>query len=205
VTHIRGSGLGLLRIINDILEISRLEAGHLPIDAREIAVAGLVEDAVGAVTAAAGEKNVSISTLISGETAVLGDERAVRQSLIHLLQNAVKFTPSGGSVRVRVSPAGPSVNIFVEDSGIGISRDFLPRLGRPFEQAEPEFNRVLGGAGLGLAIAKALTEMNGGDLRIRSREGTGTIVLLRLPRSESARLDARPPIPVLVPFLQAAE
>jgi two-component system cell cycle sensor histidine kinase PleC len=95
------------------------------------------------------------------------------------------------------------VNFFIEDNGPGIPSEFMPRLGRPFEQVEPEFNRAQSGAGLGLAIAKALTRMHRGGLRIRSQEGVGTIVLVSIPISEVEV--ARPFRPAAIPFLEAAE
>ena len=203
-THIRSSGLGLLNIINDILEISRLEAGHLCLDASPVDVAGVLAGVLRTVGKSAEDKKLRIETLIHPEVSVLADERAVRHVLVHLLENAVKFSRDSGVVRVRVAPAGAAVNIFIEDAGIGIARDFLPRLGRPFEQAEPEFNRALGGAGLGLAISRALTEMNGGALRIRSVEGTGTVVLLRLRACPDMDC-SEPQAAGLIPYLQAAE
>jgi two-component system cell cycle sensor histidine kinase PleC len=112
----------------------------------------------------------------------------------------VKFTPAGGTIRLRVARAGAAMNFFVEDNGVGIPREFMPRLGRPFEQVEPEFNRAQRGAGLGLAIAKALTRMHRGGLRIRSQEGVGTIVLVSIPLWETEGL----PSPRAT-YLEAAE
>jgi two-component system cell cycle sensor histidine kinase PleC len=200
-SHIRGSGLDLLAVINDILQISRIEAGHVtlvtgPVDAQEV-----VQDALSAVADAAREKGVTLSSYGCGSTLVQADDRALNQILTHILQNAVQFTPEGGTVRLRVARAGQAVNFFIEDNGAGIPRDFMRRLGRPFEQVEPEFNRAQGGAGLGLAIAKALTRMHGGGLRVRSQEGVGTIVLVSIPVSDAGELSVEPS----PSFLEAAE
>jgi two-component system cell cycle sensor histidine kinase PleC len=116
------------------------------------------------------------------------DERALHQILVNLLQNAVKYTPEGGRIGVRTRPAGGAVHIYVEDTGIGIPKDAIRKLGQPFEQVETEFNRRYKGSGLGLAIARSLSELHGGGLRIRSQEGIGTIVLVRLPLGQPSAL-----------------
>ena len=109
------------------------------------------------------------------------DERALQQILVNLLQNAAKFTGAGGTVALRARRATTGVNIYVEDTGIGIPKEALGKLGRPFEQVETEFNKTYKGSGLGLAIARSLSELHGGSLRIRSQEGVGTIVMVHLP------------------------
>jgi two-component system cell cycle sensor histidine kinase PleC len=101
--------------------------------------------------------------------------------VLNLLSNSVKFTPEGGRVIVRGRAAGSRVTIAIADSGIGIPRDALAKLGRPFEQVESQLTKSHQGSGLGLAIAKSLTELHGGTMRIRSQLGRGTIVLLCLP------------------------
>src|SRR6202011_5198030 len=100
---------------------------------------------------------------------------------INLLSNAVKFTPEGGRVRVRVRRAAGSIGFVFEDNGIGIPREALKKLGRPFEQVEILLTKTHQGSGLGLAIAKSLAELHGGAMRIRSTVNRGTVVLLRLP------------------------
>ena len=90
---------------------------------------------------------------------------------------------------MRARFAGDAINIYVEDSGIGIPRDALGKLGRPFEQVETEFSKSYKGSGLGLAIARSLTELHGGSLRIKSQEGVGTIVLVHLPLTEATSAD----------------
>jgi two-component system cell cycle sensor histidine kinase PleC len=195
--HIRGSGLDLLAVINDILQISRIEAGHVTLTTAPVDVEEVVKDAVATIAEPAREKGVSITCDVRCAGVVEADDRALNQILAQILQNAVRFTPEGGAIRLRVARAGQAMNFFVEDNGVGIPREFMPRLGRPFEQFEPEFNRAQSGAGLGLAIAKALTRMHRGGLRVRSQEGVGTIVLVSIPLSGMER--------VSFPLLQAAE
>jgi len=101
--------------------------------------------------------------------------------MINLLSNAVKFTPEGGRITMRARLVNCHVTIAIEDTGIGIPREALKNLGKPFEQVESQLTKRFGGSGLGLAIAKSLTELHHGAMRIRSTPGTGTMVVLRLP------------------------
>jgi two-component system cell cycle sensor histidine kinase PleC len=202
VGHIRTSGLELLSVINDILQISRIEAGHVKIAAKPLAVEDAIGRAVDAVTAEADAKRLMIATRLDEAGFLRADRNALHQILLQLLQNAVKFTPEAGAIDVRVSRAGDAVNIYVADSGIGIPASFMNRLGRPFEQNEPEFCRARKGSGLGLAIATALARMHGGSLRVRSREGIGTVVLVRLPLGPAVAPDLDTEV---VPMLLAAE
>jgi two-component system, cell cycle sensor histidine kinase PleC len=105
----------------------------------------------------------------------------VKQIVINLLSNAVKFTPDGGRITVRARIVNTHVNLAIEDSGIGIPKEALKNLGKPFEQVESQLTKTHRGSGLGLAIAKSLTELHGGAMRIRSSLGVGTIVMVRLP------------------------
>ncbi len=105
----------------------------------------------------------------------------MKQIGLNLLSNAVKFTPDGGAVTVRGHIRAGKVTIAIEDTGIGIPKDALHKLGRPFEQVESQLTKRYQGSGLGLAIAKSLTELHGGAMRISSRLGKGTTVVVRLP------------------------
>jgi two-component system cell cycle sensor histidine kinase PleC len=105
----------------------------------------------------------------------------LKQIVLNLLSNSVKFTAQGGRIVIRGRATGARITIAIADSGIGIPKDALAKLGRPFEQVESQLTKSHQGSGLGLAIAKSLTELHGGTMRIRSRTGRGTVVLLRLP------------------------
>jgi two-component system cell cycle sensor histidine kinase PleC len=200
-SHIRGSGLDLLAVINDILQISRIEAGHVTLSTGPLDAMEAVSDAVAAVAEEAREKGIGITCSVNSAGFVEADERALQQILTQILQNSVKFTRAGGEIRLRVARGRQTMNFFIADNGVGIPKDFMPRLGRPFEQVEPEFNRAQGGAGLGLAIARALTRMHRGALRIRSQEGVGTIALVCIPLSDSDL----PVKPARLALLDAAE
>jgi two-component system, cell cycle sensor histidine kinase PleC len=179
---IHESGQYLLDVINDILDMSKIEAGRIQLDLEETDLDRVLSDAIRIVAARVQEKKLALTTEIAPSIRVKVDRRAVKQILLNLLSNAVKFTPEGGRITVRGRVSGEAVMIAIEDSGIGIPSQALKNLGRPFEQVESQFTKSHQGSGLGLAIAKSLVELHGGAMRIRSTLGVGTIVGLRLPR-----------------------
>jgi two-component system cell cycle sensor histidine kinase PleC len=179
---IKASGEHLLAIVNDILDMSELEAGRVTIQPQRLGLAALIDSAIGRLRPSFAEKGIAVSISAPDDVAVMADANAVRHVLTNILQNAAKFTPSGGHVSVRVRPCGDALNIYIADDGIGIPAEMLPRLGRPFEQVEGgETARSHKGSGLGLAISRALCELHGGSLRLRSQVGVGTLVMARLP------------------------
>jgi two-component system cell cycle sensor histidine kinase PleC len=182
---IRSSGEYLLSVINDILDMSRIEAGRVSLVKRPVEVNGSIHRAMRLVSEQIRSKSLAVTVDVTPEDiTVPADERAIHQILVNLLQNATKFTQEGGCITVRTRQAGQSINIYVEDNGIGIPEHALQKLGRPFEQVETEFSKSYKGSGLGLAIARSLAELHGGSLRIKSQEGVGTIVLVHLPLTE---------------------
>jgi two-component system, cell cycle sensor histidine kinase PleC len=189
-TDIRSSGEYLLSVINDILDMSRIEAGRTTLTKQPIEVHASIQRALKLVGEQTKAKNLSVTVDVNPEDIVVpADERALHQILVNLLQNATKFTSEGGCITVRTRQAGNAVNIYVEDNGIGIPDHALHKLGQPFEQVETEFSKSYKGSGLGLAIARSLAELHGGSLRIRSQEGLGTIVLVHLPLTEATSAD----------------
>jgi two-component system cell cycle sensor histidine kinase PleC len=180
-TDIRGSGQYLLEVINDILDMSKIEAGRIRLDFEDLDLDTLLAESMRVVSAKAQEKQLEVSARIAPDLQLRGDRRAIKQIALNLLSNAVKFTPAGGSVTVRGRMANEFVVLGIADSGIGIARDALAKLGRPFEQVESQLTKSHQGSGLGLAIAKSLVELHGGCMRIRSRPGRGTLVVVRLP------------------------
>jgi two-component system cell cycle sensor histidine kinase PleC len=191
---IHASGHYLLSVINDILDMSKIEAGRMDLDAAPLALDEAVERAVGIMGEQARMKGLELTVDTKPGLIVPADSRALHQILLNVLQNAIKFTPERGGINVRVRDAGDAVNIFVEDTGIGIPAAALAKIGRPFEQVENEFNRSHKGSGLGLAIARSLTELHGGGLRIRSQPGTGTVVLVHLPRTPAGETEIEAPL-----------
>jgi two-component system cell cycle sensor histidine kinase PleC len=187
---IRTSGEYLLSVINDILDMSRIEAGRLTRQKKPVQVNESIQRAVRLVSEQIRAKRLTVTVDVAPQDITLpADERAFHQILVNLLQNATKFTSAGGCLTVRTRLAGDAVNIYVEDDGIGIPEHALHKLGRPFEQVETEFSKSYKGSGLGLAIARSLTELHGGTLRIKSQEGVGTIVLVHLPLKENTNAE----------------
>jgi two-component system cell cycle sensor histidine kinase PleC len=178
---IRGSGEYLLTVINDILNMSRLESGRIKLEKAPVEIAAAAEGALATIAEPARDKQIELIVDIDAGITINGDARAIGQILTNLLQNAVKFTPSGGMVAIRARRIGEGVNIYVEDNGIGIPKEALGRLGQPFAQVEGELSKSYKGSGLGLAIARSLTELHGGSVRIRSSLGAGTMVMVHLP------------------------
>jgi two-component system cell cycle sensor histidine kinase PleC len=184
---IRESGQYLLDVINDILDMSKIEAGRLKLDIESVELDAILSDALRVVTTPAEEKSLRLAANIASGLQFQADRRAIKQIALNLLSNAVKFTPATGTIEVRGRRAGSSIYIGIKDTGIGIPRDALQKLGRPFEQVESQLTKTHHGSGLGLAIAKSLVELHGGDMRITSTPGTGTIVAVRLPISGPRR------------------
>ncbi len=178
---IRSSGEYLLDVINDILDMSKIEAGRIRLDFEDLELDQLLSEAMRVVAARAGEKHLALNARISSNLRLRADRRALKQIALNLLSNAVKFTPAGGRVTVRGRAADGCIILGIADSGIGIAKDALTRLGRPFEQVESQLTKSHQGSGLGLAISKSLVELHGGRMRIRSSLGKGTLVVVRLP------------------------
>jgi signal transduction histidine kinase len=181
--HIHESGAHLLRMINDILDLSKVEAGKMEIDPADLDVdheiGGTVRLVAPQLNSRAQRLEIAIDT---PPPALFADERAVRQILFNLLSNAVRFTPEHGTVRVLASVADDGgAEIVVADTGIGIPRDQIARLTQPFEQINNSYARGHGGTGLGLPLVDALVGLHGGALMIDSEVGVGTRVSVRFP------------------------
>ena len=175
------SGNHLLDVINDILDMSKIEAGRVTLVKKHIQLNELMEDSLRIVSPAAQEKNIQFIKNGFDNFEVNADKRAIKQVLINLLSNAVKFTPKQGSITVDLERNGQQIAFSIEDTGIGIPKSDIAKLGRPFEQVENQFSKSHKGSGLGLAISRSLIEMHGGDLNINSQLGKGTRVTCRLP------------------------
>ena len=183
----------LLSVINDILDISKIQSGRYALDAREFSVEDLVGNCVGFFTQAAEQASLTLQMRIDpGLPMVKGDEMKLRQVLTNLLGNAIKFTLPGGAIVVaaNLSPAG-GVRISIRDTSIGMSDEEVAQALRPFGQVDGGRSRWREGAGLGLPIAKALIGLHGGTLEIKSVKGTGTEVVVSLPSPDQVVAVAR--------------
>lgn len=178
------SGSYLLGVINDILDMSKIEAGQFSIEREAIDLSPLMNEAVRVVALQAEEKSIEVKTRIPDTMTLFADRRAIKQIAINLLSNALKFTPEGGKVSLRARKVESAVMLTIEDNGCGIPAEALKKLGRPFEQVQNQFSKNHVGSGLGLAISRSLAHLHGGLLKIRSTEGKGTIVSVRIPARE---------------------
>jgi two-component system, cell cycle sensor histidine kinase PleC len=176
------SGHYLLEVINDILDMSKIEAGRMKLDMESLDLSKTLAESLRVVSGRADDKNLVLSADIEGTISVVADRRAIKQIIVNLLSNAVKFTPDGGKVTVRSRLLRDSIVLMIADTGIGIAPHSLARLGKPFEQVESQLTKTYHGSGLGLAIARSLTHLHGGTMKLRSRLGTGTVVCVSLPR-----------------------
>jgi two-component system cell cycle sensor histidine kinase PleC len=188
---IRDSGRYLLDVINDILDMSRIEAGRVQLNLQPVRLDEVVADAIRVMSVRAGEKQLTIVDESDAAVAVEADKRALKQITLNLLSNAIKFTPEQGRISLRTRRSKHAALLVIEDSGIGIAKSALAKIGRPFEQVESQFTKTHKGSGLGLAIAKSLVELHGGSMRIRSSEGVGTTVVIRLPLNGRPALQYR--------------
>jgi two-component system cell cycle sensor histidine kinase PleC len=178
---ILNSGQHLLALINDIMDMSKIEAGKMRLNFEPVALGEVVEDAARIVRNRAEASGLSLSLDIPAFAPVEADQRALKQVLLNLLSNAVKFTPRGGEIAVVAGHSDDLVQVSVRDTGIGIAPEDLARLGRPFEQIESQQAKTQQGTGLGLALSRALVELHGGELGIESTPGKGTTVSFSLP------------------------
>lgn len=182
VDNVLQSGRHLLTLVNDILDLSKIEAGRMELH-RERTTLGAVVDAVQGVAAAlAARKKLLLEVRLEPGLPELDvDPLRVKQVLFNLVSNAVKFTPAGGRVRLGARAEDGWVCVEVEDSGIGIRAEDLPRLFREFEQIEPETGDKPEGTGLGLALVQRFVHMHGGSVEVRSEPGKGSVFSVRLP------------------------
>jgi two-component system, cell cycle sensor histidine kinase PleC len=176
------SGHYLLEVINDILDMSKIEAGRMKLDMESIDLSKTLAESLRVISGRADDKRLVLDADIEGALSVVADRRAIKQIIVNLLSNAVKFTPDGGKVVVRSRLLSDSIVLTIADTGIGIAPHSLLRLGRPFEQVESQLTKTYHGSGLGLAIARSLTNLHGGSMRLRSKLGAGTVVCVSLPR-----------------------
>jgi len=187
-TLIYDSGQMLLDLITDMLDMAKIEAGKLELNFERVDLSGTIEDSVRMLSERADSGGLELTVSApEAPVSLTGDRRAVKQILLNLLTNAIKFTPPGGSIFVEVRTKLERVIISVRDTGIGIPAHELPRLGKPFEQVCGDPMLAKSGTGLGLALVRALVEKHGGQLRIESEEGVGTTVSVDFPLKQSKR------------------
>ena len=182
---IHNSGIHLLTVINDILDMAKIEAGQMQIEREDVDLVPLLEETMRLLAIQAEKKGIEVQQKIPAHLSLPADRRAMKQILLNLLSNAVKFTEPGGRILVRARKTSTAVTLTIEDTGIGIPKALLSRIGQPFEQVQNQFSKSTGGSGLGLAISRSLAELHGGAMKVRSTEDVGTIVSIRMPIAAS--------------------
>jgi CheY-like chemotaxis protein len=199
---IENSGNHLLELINDILDLSKIESGRIDLDRRPTAIAPLCTASLAFIKERALKKQIQLKTELPHTSLPLFiDERRIRQVLINLLDNAVKFTPDGGCITLAVTTGPPvltreynnsvltdSLKMSVTDTGIGIDSEDIPNLFQPFVQIDSALNRQYNGTGLGLALVKRIVKLHGGDVKVTSQIGEGSCFSITLPCISEAQI-----------------
>jgi signal transduction histidine kinase len=189
---IRQSGHHLLKIVNDILDLSKVEAGQSELDEAPVDIPDLVRTTIRILSGQADKADLTVSTLFADNLPfLLADELKLKQILINLLANAIKFTPSGGMITISAeNTADTEVLIKVSDTGIGIAPEDIDKVLAPFEQVDSSLSRRYDGTGLGLPLAASFVELHGGSLKIVSDVGAGTTVEIRFPAARALLTEA---------------
>ncbi|HEX2379858.1 MAG TPA: HAMP domain-containing sensor histidine kinase, partial [Methyloceanibacter sp.] len=196
---IHESGEHLLNVVNDILDISKIETGKFKIVKESVDVASLVKSCCDVMRHTAEQKQLALVIEVApGLPALSADKRACKQMLLNVISNAIKFTNPGGSVRVSARALNGAVELAVTDNGVGIAAAELPKLGNPFVQASNSHDGSCEGAGLGLSVVKGLARLHGGKLELKSTLGKGTTATITLPlNSLSESVEASPKTPAV--------
>ena len=194
------------RLISDLLDISRIVAGTMRVEMQTVELVSVIRAALETVRPAAETKGVQLASTVDAEAGpVTGDPSRLQQVLWNLLTNAIKFTPSGGSVAIRVQAVGGQVEVTVEDSGPGIPPEFLPQVFERFRQAGGGATRGKGGLGLGMAITRHLVEQHEGTIAVANRDGaSGAVFTVRLPIKAMRPGESRAPAPSPAPQMDIA-
>ena len=186
VNDILFSGQHLLSLINDILDMSKIEAGKMTLNTEALQMSDMISQVIRIVRGRADENRLKLVYEDQIMPEIEADPRAVKQILLNLATNAIKFTPEGGVVTIAVEAKSAGLIIRVSDTGIGISEEDIERLAQPFEQIDSQHSRKHEGTGLGLALSKSLVELHGGNFKIQSVVGQGTTVIFTLPNKPPA-------------------
>ena len=186
---IHNSAQHLLLIINDILDIARIEAGRVELKEARIDLRRMIDESARMLRGRVAEAGLTLETSFENEAPwCIGDERLLRQVLLNLTSNAIKFTPSGGRVRILVGRrVGGELTLAVQDTGIGMTAEEAAVALRPFGQVQSAFARSRDGVGLGLPLAKSFVELHGGELLVESMPGRGTTITVKLPPWRAAQ------------------
>jgi len=188
---VKGSAHHLLNLINDVLDISKIEAGELEVSCETFSVRDVVNQVVELLMPLAGQKGLSLSVKIAPDVDMLAsDERRIRQVLINLVNNAVKFTEKG-AVTITCLTRDSRIEVAITDSGIGIKEEDIGKLFKPFQQLDTGISRKYEGTGLGLSVCKKILDMLGGAIRVKSQFGKGSTFTFTLPLTREEKNDEK--------------
>ncbi len=196
--QIHSSGQHLLQLINDILDLSKVEAGQMELHLESVELGSLIQEVRATIEPLARSKSIALSTESTRAISLIADSAKVKQMLLNLVSNAIKFTPTGGRIDIRIRRLESWVEIAVSDSGIGIAKEDLGRLFTEFQQLDAGPGRQQEGTGLGLALTRRFAELHGGQVIVESEVGKGSTFTLRLPLQSAARREAAPVAPPAV-------
>jgi signal transduction histidine kinase len=191
IRQIQDGSVRLLQLVDDLLDFARLQAGTFELSFQDTDVATVVGRAVASLEPLFFKADLRVVQHYAEGTCAQVDPARVGQVVLNLVSNAIKFTPPGGLIEVRVLGTETGVRIEVSDTGIGISPELLPRIFEKFFQADPSLTRARGGVGLGLAIGKALVDAHGGEIGATSNPGAGSTFWFELPRVPTGATPAR--------------
>ena len=184
---IYSSGTHLLSLISEVLDLSKIESGGYQLHIDRFDLQMIIQDSLMLVSPQAERAKVSILPVdVEGDVTVDADMRAIKQVIVNLLANAVKFTPGGGEIKVSCREEDGAVHVRVQDSGIGIAAELQESVFEAFHQGDAKVARQFGGTGLGLSVCRRLVEMHGGRIWLESKQNTGTTVFFHLPKRHSA-------------------
>ncbi|MFQ5574333.1 MAG: response regulator [Terriglobia bacterium] len=184
VGNIHQSGKHLLRLINDILDLSKVEAGKMELRLEEFALGEAISNVESTIRSLAREKNIVLETNVRQDRPLVADSAKFKQIMYNLLSNAVKFTPKGGKVTVDIDGTDTETRVSVADTGIGICEEDQDKIFKEFQQLDSSYSREYEGTGLGLALTRKFVEMHGGKITVSSEEGKGSAFVFAIPRVE---------------------
>jgi len=181
------SGQHLLSLINDILDLSKIEAGKMALNLEPVNLDDVIGQSIRMLALRAKQAGLHLTYPSIPLPQVMADPRAIKQIIVNLLTNAVKFTPQGGVVQVKTEMRAMDIVVHISDSGIGISEEDVKRLGQPFEQVKNEETNKQEGTGLGLSLSKSMVELHGGQFQITSLLGRGTTISFTVPYQQAGQ------------------
>jgi PAS domain S-box-containing protein len=205
LASIHSSGTHLLQLINDILDLSKVEAGQMELHFQPVELGLVIADVRSTVEPLARSKAIEVNTDPFPEFPLIADPAKVRQMLLNLVSNAIKFTPRGGRIDIRVRRVETWVDIAVHDTGIGIAKEDLSRLFQEFQQLDADSGQRQEGTGLGLALTRRFAQLHGGQVSVESAVGSGSTFTLRLPLQATNLASPAPSAPGAVPKVAAVD